>query len=55
MVKCKRCFTQVDFKYVQPEIDKDGCFFHCPVCRHRNKLVSVGSKNGPRMLAQPED
>lgn len=55
MVKCKRCFTQVDFKYVQPEIDNDGCYFFCLVCHYRNKLVNVGRKDGPIEFAQLDD
>jgi DNA-directed RNA polymerase subunit RPC12/RpoP len=52
MVECKRCFTQFEFKYVEPETDDKGSYFLCPVCRHRNNLTNVGGKYGPLTLVQ---
>lgn len=55
MVTCKRCFTKFEFKYVQLQVDNDGCYFLCPVCWHRNKLMNVGDKNGPLEFVQLDD
>jgi len=54
MWKCQHCGLEVMFSAVQPEIDDEGCYFVCPGCDGRNKLVNVGPRDGDHIaLAQP--
>lgn len=54
MVKCKLCQAEFELKNVNPEIDFDSCYFLCPLCEHRNKLVIVGDTEGPLKFSQPD-
>jgi DNA-directed RNA polymerase subunit RPC12/RpoP len=42
MWKCRKCFADVEFAAVEPEVDNDGCYFICPDCGNRNALFNVG-------------
>jgi Zn finger protein HypA/HybF involved in hydrogenase expression len=56
MWTCRHCGLEVMCRAVDPQIDNDGCFFVCPGCQARNKLINVG-RGGPRdpiELAQPD-
>lgn len=57
MWRCRKCGLEVAFSAVEPEIDEVGCFFRCPGCDHRNKLINVGpyGDEDPITLGQPDD
>lgn len=52
MVTCKKCRTDFEFRQTQPEIDEDGFYFLCPLCRHRNVLTNVAEPGEPLLLTQ---
>lgn len=54
MWKCRSCGLLVLFRAVEPEVDEDGCFFLCPGCGHRNKLVNMAHPGDESIvLGQP--
>ncbi len=56
MWTCRHCGLEVMFRAVDPQVDDEGCFFICPGCHGRNKLINVGCR-GPRdpiELVQPD-
>lgn len=42
MWNCKSCGRVTLLKALEPEIDRDGCYFQCPGCGHRNALANDG-------------
>ena len=57
MWRCRNCGLEVVFADVDPEVDEISCFFLCPKCGHRNKLINVGpyGDEDPLTLGQPDD
>ena len=57
MWKCRHCGLEVMFRAVDPQLDEESCYFICPGCKGRNKLINVG-KGGvddPIELTQPDE
>lgn len=56
MWTCVNCGLEIMFQAVEVEIDRDGCFFICPGCKERNKLINVAQDGDEAIcLAQPSD
>lgn len=56
MWTCRHCGLEVMFRAVTPELDADGCYFLCPGCEHRNKLVNQAEDGDESIaLGQPDD
>ncbi|CAB3904252.1 hypothetical protein LMG26858_04396 [Achromobacter anxifer] len=57
MWRCRNCGLGIMFSVVDPEIDEAGCFFMCPGCDYRNKLINVGpyGDDDPISVAQADD
>lgn len=56
MWTCRRCGLKVMFRAVEPEVDELGCYFICPGCEHRNKLVNVAVEGDESIaLGQPDE
>ncbi len=56
MWTCRHCGLTVMAHTVEPEIDDDGCYFICPGCEGRNKLMGAGDDGdeGQAELTQPD-
>lgn len=52
MVECKQCEADFEFDKTEPEVDEDGFYFLCPLCKHRNVLINIAEPGEPLMLTQ---
>jgi len=55
MWMCIRCGTEFEAGEAEANIDSFGLHFMCPDCGRRNRLRSLGERDGMLVLEQPDE
>jgi len=52
---CIRCHAELTPERAEPDLDDFGLHFVCPECGRRNRLRSLGERNGLLELEQSDE